>query len=33
MVENLLVSAYKVFLPKPEEWEALLLRESKNLPE
>lgn len=33
MDENLFVSAYKVALPKPEELEAFLLRESKNLPE
>lgn len=32
MDENLFVSAYKVALPKPEELEAFLLRESKNLP-
>lgn len=33
MDENLFVSAYKVALPKPEELEAFLLRESNNLPE
>lgn len=33
MDENLFVSAYKVALPKPEELEAFLLRESKNLPD
>ncbi len=33
MDENLFVSAYKVALPKAEELEAFLLRESKNLPE
>lgn len=33
MDENLFVSAYKVALPKPEELEAFLVRESKNLPD
>jgi predicted nuclease of restriction endonuclease-like (RecB) superfamily len=33
MDENLFVSTYKVALPKAEELEAFLLRESKDLPE
>ncbi len=33
MDENLFVSTYKVALPKPEELEAFLLRESMDLPE
>ncbi|MDP0490939.1 MAG: PDDEXK nuclease domain-containing protein [Verrucomicrobiota bacterium JB023] len=33
MDENLFVSAYKVALPKPEELEAFLVRQSKDLPE
>lgn len=33
MDENLFVSTYQVALPKAEELEAFLLRESKDLPE